>query len=145
LTRAKGKKRKPKDSPKAQSERFLQAAREHECELDEATFDETLRKVFPPINMTSLPQGRDKLYWLMDLLMTDHHDVGTFCKEFERTYNFETDRSTLTDSERAAFSALFDKVVVYSPFPDERAIVPGYQTGEQIREAVREAKRLLGR
>ena len=33
---------------KAQSERFIQAAREHECELDEAAFDEALRKVFPP-------------------------------------------------------------------------------------------------
>jgi hypothetical protein len=28
--------------------RFIQAAREHECELDEAAFDEALRKVFPP-------------------------------------------------------------------------------------------------
>jgi hypothetical protein len=36
------------DSQKAQLERFREAAREHECELDEAAFDEALRKVFPP-------------------------------------------------------------------------------------------------
>src|ERR1700693_1320114 len=39
---------RPSKDQKDKSERFLQAAREHECELDEATFDETLRKVFPP-------------------------------------------------------------------------------------------------
>jgi hypothetical protein len=41
----------PKHSQKVQKdqlERFRQAAREHECELDEAAFDEALKKVFPP-------------------------------------------------------------------------------------------------
>ena len=42
------KRKKPRENQKAQSERFLQAAREHECELDEAAFDETLKRVFPP-------------------------------------------------------------------------------------------------
>jgi hypothetical protein len=41
-------KKKAKLSQKSQSERFVAAAREHECELDEAAFDQTLRKVFPP-------------------------------------------------------------------------------------------------
>jgi len=93
--------------------------------------------------MTSLPLGRDKLYWLMDLLMADHHDAGTFCKEFERTYNFETDKAALSDAERVAFSELFAKVVRYSPFPDERQAVPTYQGGAEIREAVRVARRVL--
>jgi len=44
-TRPKTKKRKPKISPKAQSERFLQAAREAGCSEDEAAFDETLKRI----------------------------------------------------------------------------------------------------
>jgi hypothetical protein len=93
--------------------------------------------------VTSLPQGRDKLYWLMNLLLTDHHDAGTFCKEFERAYNFEVDKITLSDPERKAFAALFERVVWYSPYPDERKIVPKYQSGAQIREAVRDTRRAL--
>jgi hypothetical protein len=107
---------------------------------------ETLNGVVAPPRrtMTSLPQGRDKLFWLMDLLMVEHHDAGTFCREFERTFNFEVDMTTLSDAERKAFSALFDKVVWYSPYPVERQVVPNYQSGAQIREAVREARRVLG-
>jgi hypothetical protein len=94
--------------------------------------------------MTSLPQGRDKLFWLMDLLMVEHHDAGTFCKEFERTFNLEVDKTTLSDAEREAFSALFDKVVWYSPYSGDRKVIPSYQSGAQIREAVRETRRVLG-
>jgi hypothetical protein len=36
---------KLKDHPKAQSIRFLQAAREAGCSEDEAVFDETLKRV----------------------------------------------------------------------------------------------------
>src|SRR5262245_6456700 len=43
---------------KAQSERFIQAAREHACERDEAAFDEALRKVFPPKGSSQSPTVR---------------------------------------------------------------------------------------
>jgi hypothetical protein len=43
-----------------------------------------------------------------------------------------------------ALSALFDKVVWYSPYSYERQVVPNYQSGAQIRKAVREARRVLG-
>ena len=43
---------------KAQSERFIQAAREHACERDEAAFDEALRKVFPSKGSSQYPNVR---------------------------------------------------------------------------------------
>jgi hypothetical protein len=94
--------------------------------------------------MTSLPQGREKLYWLMDLLLADHHDAGTFCKEFERAYNFEVDKASLSGAERRAFSELFDLAVLYSPYPEERKLVPQYRSGAQIRDVVRQTRRMLG-
>jgi hypothetical protein len=83
-----------------------------------------------------LPTGKARLYWLINLYASGHLDVGTFCKEFEHTYNFEVDKSALSGREREAFAELFEKVVLYSPFPNELATVPFYQSAAQIAAAV---------
>jgi hypothetical protein len=71
-----------------------------------------------------LPTGNAKLYWLIELYMSGHHDVGTFCKEFEHTYNFEIDRAELSAAERSAFGDLFSKVTMYSPLQLELQTIP---------------------
>jgi hypothetical protein len=91
-----------------------------------------------------LPTGRAKLYWLIDLYTSGHHDVGTFCKEFEQTYNFEVDNSELSADELTAFANLFEKVTVYSPFKEELKTVPFYQSADQIRATVSDVQSKLG-
>src|SRR5260370_42085137 len=91
-----------------------------------------------------LPTGKAKLYWLIDLYMSGHHDVGTFCKEFERTYNFEINKAELSAVERSAFGDLFSKVTMYSAFQPELETIPIYQSAEQIRAAVIAAQTKLG-
>jgi hypothetical protein len=86
--------------------------------------------------MGQLPIGRAKMYWLIELYLSGHHDVGTFCKEFEQTYNFEVDRSKLAANEQTVFRDLFDKVVLYSPFENELKAVPFYESAGQIKAAV---------
>ena len=44
----KTKKMKSKERPEDQIDRFRQAAHERGCDMDEAAFDETLRKMFSP-------------------------------------------------------------------------------------------------
>lgn len=83
-----------------------------------------------------LPSGIEKLYWLIRLYLSGHHDVGTFCREFEATYNFEIEQSKLSARERAVFAELFDKVALYSPFPRDIEQYPALQSAEQIRAAV---------
>jgi hypothetical protein len=83
-----------------------------------------------------LPVGRAKLYWLIRLYVSRHHDVATFCKEFETTYNFEVNKSELTSVEAAAFRDLFDRVVLYSPFERDLREYPAYQSAQQIERAV---------
>jgi hypothetical protein len=90
-----------------------------------------------------LPTGKDKLYWLIRLFVSDHHDIRTFCREFEQTYNIEVDGADLSARERTVFGELFNKVVLYSPFPEEIKIYPAYQSAEQIRDAVRTAQLAL--
>lgn len=93
---------------------------------------------------TALPTGKAKLFWLIDVYRSGAQDVGTFCKEFERAYNFEVDKTELSARERAAFDALFSKATLYSPFPLERASVPIYQSAQQIRTAVASVSIKLG-
>jgi hypothetical protein len=91
-----------------------------------------------------LPTGTAKIYWLIRLYLSDHHDVGTFCKEFERTYNFEVDKSGLSASEHDIFARLFNKVTLYSPFDEEIEEYPAYQSAKQIRESVATTQSALG-
>jgi len=93
--------------------------------------------------MNELPTGRAKLYWLIDLFLCDHHNIRTFCSEFERAYNVEVDRAELSADELVVFGGLFDKVVMYSPFDDDLKIYPLYVNGQQIREAALAARTRL--
>jgi hypothetical protein len=90
-----------------------------------------------------LPTGKEKLYWLIRLFVSDHHNIRTFCSEFEKTYNFEVDDAELSAQERTVFAELFNKVIYNSPFPEEIKIYPAYQSAEQIRDAVRTAQLAL--
>ena len=84
-------------------------------------------------------ESRDRIYWLIDEYKSGNIDTQTFCTEFERLYNFELKKDLLLKVERQAFSRLFDRVVYYSPFPDERARIANYLGEDDIRAAVDDA------
>jgi hypothetical protein len=84
-------------------------------------------------------EPRERLYWLIDEYKNGHLDTQGFCTEFERTYNLEVKKEQLLEGERYAFGRLFDKVVYYSPFSEERSRVPNYLGDDEIRAAVEEA------
>ena len=62
-------------------------------------------------------------------------EVGAFCSEFEHTYNMELNKRTLSPVESEAFGALFEEVVWYSPFAEERAKIQNYRGDEDIARA----------
>ncbi len=62
-----------------------------------------------------------------------------FCDQFETAYNLETDRASLTQTEADAFRQLFEVVIWFSPFADEREAVSNYIGPEEIARAVRAA------
>ena len=72
--------------------------------------------------------------------------LGTqdFCTQFEHTYNLELDKSTLSSNEAAAFGPLFEEVIWFSPFPEDRAEYPGYRSEADITRAADLAAYLLG-
>jgi hypothetical protein len=87
--------------------------------------------------------ARLRLHRLLAEFRADEMDTGTFSNEFERTYNLELDKGTLSPSEAQAFGKLFERVIWYSPFPEERAKIPNYLGEEEIRSAADEAARRI--
>lgn len=82
---------------------------------------------------------KETLYSLIADVIANKIDMRSFCNQFETTFNVETDKSTLSVHERSAFDGLFDKIVWYSSFPDERKEIPNYLDEVQVMDAVRTA------
>lgn len=70
-------------------------------------------------------------------------DTALFCSNFEQAFNFDVDRCDLTPTEEAAFERLFNEVVYFSPFPEERAAIPNYRNETEIRQAAEAADAAL--
>jgi hypothetical protein len=88
--------------------------------------------------------GRDHLHFLIGLFLADQIDIPVFCRQFETSYNFHTDKAALTAIESSAFRDLFGKVVWYSPFPEERKEIPSYLGETEIANTIRQAASSLG-
>lgn len=94
--------------------------------------------------MTAVAEpARLRLHRLLAEFRADDMDAGTFSTEFERTYNLELDKGRLSPSEAQAFGELFERVIRYSPFPEERATIPNYLGEKEIRSAADEAARRI--
>ena len=85
-----------------------------------------------------------KLRALLERYISGGIDTTDFCSAFERGYNFDVDKMALTPSEAQAFAELFDEVVFYSPYPDERAKIPNYRSELEIEEAAKRAAAKVG-
>jgi hypothetical protein len=88
--------------------------------------------------------ARGRLRKLVELVLAGSVSVEHFCGAFETIYNLELDRSTLAAAEVPAFAAIFDRVVWYSPFSEERAKIPNYLGEDEILEIAIKAAGSLG-
>lgn len=79
--------------------------------------------------------GSELLRKLLADFLNGKLKVETFCRDVRNAYNDAIDEEALTPSEERVFRGLFDEVVWYSPFPDERREIPNYKSEEQIRAA----------
>lgn len=84
--------------------------------------------------MTS-SDAKGRLYRLLVAFRERRLDTVKFCDQFERTFNLELDKTSLTPDEAESFGALFEKVIWYSPYPEERAQISNYLGESEIRSA----------
>jgi hypothetical protein len=85
----------------------------------------------------------DELHALVQQVLSAACDVGDFCAAFERVYNLETDKTMLSERERSAFKAPFERIVWYSPFPDERRAIPNNIGEDEVLAGARAAAHLV--
>lgn len=93
-----------------------------------------------PMALKPLWKGSELLHKLLADYLSGRIDTPLFCSNFEQAFNFDVDRGALTPVENRAFQRLFDEVVYFSPFPEERAEVTNYRSDEQILQAARAAE-----
>lgn len=87
-----------------------------------------------------LVNPKKQLYYAIKVFLRGKYSVKDFCSNFERIYNLELDKSTLTKDEKKALGNLFDKVVYFSPVESE---YEGHLDGDDIYLAVKEAASIL--
>ena len=69
--------------------------------------------------------------------------VQYFCSHYERLFNFKLDKKLLSEYEQKIYNDLFDKVVWYSPFIEERSKIPNYLDESKIIDSVNQLLNLL--
>lgn len=86
--------------------------------------------------------AREQLWYLINGVLTGSYEVSTFCDEFYRIYNFETDKTKLTEQEKSEFEELFCMVARFSDFEEDLKIPGVFYNGEEILAKVREVQKL---
>ena len=84
-----------------------------------------------------------RLKQIIELVLAGKMDIGDFCEEFERIYNFELEKANLSEKEQQVFETLFNRVVYYSPFAGEREKIPNYLGEDEIIESAKVAQNEL--
>lgn len=82
---------------------------------------------------------------LIELLLAARLDVSEFCEEYERLFNFELEKKSLPEGELRALERLFNKVVYYSPFAEERKKIPNYLGDKEIVEGAQSTLSVLSK
>ena len=82
---------------------------------------------------------------LIEAVQQGSMTVGDFTSSVEREWNFGDERATLSETHKSAVQHLFDVVVYYSPFPDERARFPIYSDEQDVLLAAQVCRRALER
>lgn len=112
----------------------------------EVLVNEELAQIRRSISKRGVPMtetARLRLHRLLARFRAGELDTGTFCAQFEQTYNLELDKGTLSTVEADAFGALFERVIWYSPFPEERRQIPNYVGEAEISVSAEQAARKL--
>jgi len=88
------------------------------------------------MSLEPLWTGSQLLRKLLDEFLGGKLTSETFCRDVEVAYNNAIDEAALMPMEQPIFEKLFDVVVWYSPFPDDRAELPNHlKSYEQVRDA----------
>ena len=88
--------------------------------------------------------GKRRLYWVIDMYLSEKINEPAFCNEFYYSYDLELDHSTLTPEEKKAFYELGEVAGRFSEFEEDHQNAPGaFFTKEELRNKILETKSVL--
>lgn len=87
---------------------------------------------------------RDRIFRLLRLAIGSDISHDDFRSLFERLYNLELERDEVSAVEFEALQELFDRIVWYSPFPEDRQSISNYIDEAEVDAAVTRARAKLG-
>ena len=85
-----------------------------------------------------------RLYWLIDLYLSEEINAWTFCNEFHIIYDIEINYKKLTKLEYEAFSQLAKVASRFTDIEEDLIKYPGvYHTKEELTNAIIEIQEKL--
>ena len=87
--------------------------------------------------------ARERLWYLINGVINGSYDVRTFCDEFYRIYNFETDYTKLSEKEHFEFKNLFMIIARFSDSEKDIKIKADAETIQQTELKLKETKLTL--
>lgn len=87
--------------------------------------------------------ARELIFRLLSLRIGDEISHEEFRSRFEQLFNLELEKDEVSSAEHDALAELFDCVVWYSPFVEERQSIPNYVGEDQVDAAVTRARAKL--
>lgn len=85
----------------------------------------------------------DEIRSLIERLQQRAISTQEFCTLFERIWNFEFEKGSVSNEIFVSLDFLFDEVVLFSPFPREQWGYPKYRDDAEIRAAAAKAILLI--
>ena len=86
--------------------------------------------------------AREQLWYLINGVIDGSYEVKIFYDEFERIYNFETDKAQLTEQEKSEFEELSRMAARFSEFEEDLKISNMYFSKEEILAKAKEVQSL---
>ena len=83
---------------------------------------------------------KEQLWYLINGALNGSYDIKTFCTEFTRIYDLETDYTQLSDSEYIEFRDLCKMTARFSSDNEELKIPNMYYSEEEIVKKIRSIK-----
>jgi hypothetical protein len=89
-------------------------------------------------------KDKRRIYYLINMYLSEKVDETTFCNEFYYSYDLELDYRSLTEEEHKAFSELGEVAGRFSEFGEDHKKLPGvYYTKKELRQKTLETKEKL--
>lgn len=85
-----------------------------------------------------------RLYWLIEMYLSDSIDASTFCDEFYYSYSLEINYTDLSNMETTYFTELNTVIDRFSPFEKDQKLYPGvFFTEKELKKKILDTKEKL--